>query len=375
VLAATIACVGLVSACGGTGIPADAVATVDGSPITKAALYHWIGITVNSRQAPGSKITRQPVPIPPDFTACIAFHRATDAKPGPGRPSIPTASLKTECQAAYTGALTPVMAFLITTDWFEGEAAAEGIKVSTATVRAQLSQDEAATVAQGTTPTAAALEQYLAAIGETSQDELYRIRGQVLSTKLGAKALAAAPKATPAEIATYYKANSYLFDKPETRDLRVVLVAKLATARRVIALLKTGTRFAKLARELSIDPKTKSRGGLLVGQAETASSLPTNLAAAVFKAPVGSLEGPIKTSRGYEVFRVQKITKARQEPLSQASASISSTMSQQRQAAANSAFLQTFDTKWLDLTKCAPGFAVSSTPRVCANAPTAAPQQ
>jgi foldase protein PrsA len=369
-LVAVVLCVVLVSACGSSGgVPSNDVAVVDGSPITIDALNHWIGIAVNSSATPTATVKRQPAPIPPDFTACVAYERANNPKPAKGQPAPTTASLKTECQQTYTGALNQVMFFLVTADWLQGETAADGIKVSASTVQSQLTQAEEATVAQGEFQSVPALLQYLAAIGETSQDELYRIKIAALSADLSNKAIAAAPKVTAAQISSYYTANKGMFGKPQTRNLRVVLVKKLVSANRVIALLHAGVSFPKVVKQFSIDPDTKSQGGVLDGQTLTGGSLEANLATAVFKAPLNAIEGPVKTSLGYEVFQVQKITPATQETLAQASATISSTLSQEYQKNTSAAFVKKFDAKWLKLTTCKAAYAVATTPPICTNAP------
>jgi parvulin-like peptidyl-prolyl isomerase len=335
-------------------------------------MNHWIAIAVSSA-SPVSSPKVQPAPVPPDFTACIVYHRANDPKPAKGQPAPATTALKAECQQAYASALAPVMNFLVTADWFQGEAAAEGVKVSTATVKAQLSRDEAATVSQGTVASPAQLRGYLAGIGETTQDELYRIGIQVLSDELTNKAIAAAPKPTGAQIAAFYAANRAKFSQPESRDVRVVRVKQLVVARRALAQLKAGVGFSTVVKRFSVDSSTNSRGGLLEGLTQATTSLTKNVAAAVFTAPVHAIRGPIHTTLGYEIFRVEKVTPATQQTLQQASSQISATLVVANQKAATAAFDKEFDAKWLRLTKCKAAFAVATNPPICRNAPAPSP--
>jgi parvulin-like peptidyl-prolyl isomerase len=357
-LAAAVSVV-LIAACGGSGggVPSNAVAVVDGSPITKASFAHWMQIAQNST-ATSATATHAPVPVPPDFTACVAYHKTNDPKPAKGQPAATTASLKTECQQAYTSALQQTMPFLITADWLQGEAAEQKIKVTPATVASQLKQIEAAQF-----PTPTALAEFLQESGETNADLLFRVRVDALSNDIRTKVTNSAPKPTPAAISAYYNKNKSKYGKPATRDLRVILVKTQASASRVLALLKSGSSFAKLAKQFSIDPDTKSKGGALIGQPQTA--LESNLGTAVFKAPLHKVEGPVKTTLGYEIFIVGKITPGTQQTLKQATASITSTLTTTAQTNRLNAFVKTFNAKWISRTTCATGFVVSD----CKGAP------
>jgi foldase protein PrsA len=367
--AAALVCAALICGCGGAGrVPSTAVAVVDGSPITTATLDHWIGIAVNSAASSPAAVKRQPVPIPPDFTACVAYRRANDPKPAKGR--APTmASLTQECRQAYDGALDDVMFFLVTAQWFQRQAAADHVTVTDAAVKAQVSSAEQAAVAQGEFASVPAMQRYLRSIGETSQDELYRGRIEALSSDLHNDALQDAPKVTRAEITAYYAAHRSTLEHPQTRDLRILLTKTLAPARRAIDLLRAGTSFSRVVREFSIDPETRARGGVLDGQTSGAGGLQSNLAKAVFAAPLRRLEGPLRTSSGYVVFSVQKITPAAPESLSEARSTITTTLIQQHLAQTGTEFIDDFSAKWLKRTQCSPAFAVPTSPPVCSNAP------
>jgi len=359
-LVAALLCLVLLAACGGTSVPSNAVAVVDGAVITKASFDHWLGIAENS-MATTASATHPPLPLPPDYTACIAYHRANDPKPAKGQPAATTASLKAVCEQAYTAGFQQTMPFLITADWLQGQAAEDKITVSSATVASQLKQIEAAQF-----PTPAALAQFLEQSGESNADLLYRVRVDALSNDLRTKVTNGAPKVTPAAVSAYYNAHKSSFGKPETRDLRVILVKTTKSASRVMALLKAGVSFSHLAKQFSIDTTTRSSGGALIGQ--TQSELEVNLGNAVFAAPLHKNEGPIKTTLGYEIFRVQKITPGTQQTLAQATASITSTLTTTNQNNTINAYVKKFDARWTSLTTCAKGFIVSD----CKNAPTPA---
>ncbi len=357
VLAAALLLVVLIAGCGGSSVPSNAVAVVDGAPITKASFNHWMQIAENSLQATTIG-GHAPVPVPPNFTACVAYHRTSDPQPAKGQPAPTLAALKTECQQAYQSGLSQTMPFLITADWLQGEAAEQNIKITDAKVAAQLKQIEAA---QFRTPTA--LAQFLQASGETNADLLFRVRVDALSNLIRTKITDSAPKVTPAAIQAYYNAHKSSFGKPETRDLRVILVKTPAVASRVLALLKAGVSFTHLARQFTIDTTTKKSGGALIGQ--TQSGLEVNLGTAVFAAPLHKVQGPIKTTLGYEIFMVQKVTPGTQQSLAQATALITQTLTQTNQSKTLNAFVKTFNAKWTSRTVCAAGYIVAD----CKNAP------
>jgi len=357
VLAATLLLVVLIAGCGGTSVPSDAVAVVDGAPISKASFNHWMQIAENSLQSTAIG-GHPPVPVPPDFTACVAFHKTSDPQPAKGQPAPTPAALKTECQQAFQSGLSQTMPFLITADWLQGEAAEQGIKITDAKVATQLKQIEAAQF-----PTPTALAQFLQASGETNADLLFRVRVNALSNEIRTKVTNSAAKATPAAIQAYYNAHKSVFGRPETRDLRVILVGTPAAAKRVLALIKKGVSFSQVARQFSIDTTTKKSGGALIGQ--TQAGLEVNLGTAVFAAPAHKVQGPIKTTLGYEIFIVQKVTPGTQQTLAQATPAITQTLTTTNQGKTLDGFVKKFNAKWISRTVCATGYIVAD----CKNAP------
>jgi parvulin-like peptidyl-prolyl isomerase len=347
----------LIAGCGGSSVPSNAVAVVDGAPITKASFNHWMQIAENSLQTTTIG-GHPPVPVPPNFTACIAYHKTSDPQPSKGQPVPTQAALKTECQQAYQSGLSQTMPFLITADWLQGEAAEQSIKITDAKVATQLKQIEAAQF-----PTPTALAQFLQASGETNADLLFRVRIDALSNQIRTKVTNSATKVKPAAIQAYYNAHKSTFGKPQTRDLRVILVSTPAAASRVLALLKAGVSFTHLARQFTIDTTTKKSGGALIGQ--TQAGLEVNLGTAVFAAPPHKVEGPVKTTLGYEIFMVQKITPGTQQSLAQATPTITQTLTQTNQSKTLNAFVKNFNAKWISRTVCATGYIVAD----CKNAP------
>jgi len=130
---AAIACAVAVPAavalgCG--GVPGNAVATVDGTEITKSSSDHWLNVAAKSGG-------QQSIPKPPDYTACIANKRKTLPKPAKGQPKTTDAQLKTQCKQEYSALRDQVLQLLISFQWIQKEAKAQGVKVTDAEVKKQ----------------------------------------------------------------------------------------------------------------------------------------------------------------------------------------------------------------------------------------------
>src|SRR5215218_10147600 len=95
-LAALMATAAIVAGCG--GVPGNAVAEVDDSPIEKASFDHWITVAAKA----GGQASAQP-PRPPDFTACIAAKKKAAAKPAKGQPKATDEQHKIQCRQEYEG--------------------------------------------------------------------------------------------------------------------------------------------------------------------------------------------------------------------------------------------------------------------------------
>jgi foldase protein PrsA len=351
-----------VAACGTSSpsLPKGAVATVGTATITTTTFRHWLAI-VEKSQATQASPSEAVAPLdPPRFVACIAFHKRTDGKAAAGRGGATPAALRVDCADAYDAARSAAVSFLISNDWFADEASSLGIKVGNGAVTQTL-----ATMKAHSFPTPARLHHFLAATGETSADLAYRARMVALTNAITAKVTGGKVTVTRSAISDYYASHRAAFDKPESRNLLLVRVARAAVARHIRALLGSGASFSSVAKRYSTDPASKGNGGALTGVTRT-----TGLAAAaeIFTASVGRLVGPVRTPFGYEIFRVQKINPPDKQTLAQATPTIAKTITAQRRQSVLAAFAQRFAARWRNLTMCAPGYLVAD----CKNAPPAA---
>ena len=99
----------------------------------------------------------------------------------------------------------------------------------------------------------------LKARGLSEDDVKQALREQIILDK----ALAKQVTVSPAQVKSYFEKNTAAYDKPASVQARHILVANLDTAQKVEAALKGGQNFASVAKQYSIDPGSKDKGGEL----------------------------------------------------------------------------------------------------------------
>ena len=339
-------------------VPSNAIAVVGSFAISKKSFAHWLVIASRLPYV-NTGTTPPPVPDPPRYKACIAATRAEYAKGA----KIPSASaLGTQCASRYNQLSQEVITLLAQDAWVQGEAYDEHARVTPAQV-------DAAWTSQSKTqfPTTAKLDNYLAESGFTVADVKWYLLFSLLQQAITTKADAGVSNVSQAAIASYYHAHLAQYTQTERRNLDLVLVASAATAAKVKSLLAGGAAFSTVAKKYSIDPTTKNTGGVANGiqpGEETA-----RLNAAIFTAPVGVLEGPLKTAFGYYVFKVSASTPKSTESLHAASRTIKAQIVSTREQAATNRLRTAFTTSWKSRTTCAAQYMDST---VCGNAPASA---
>jgi foldase protein PrsA len=345
--AVLFALIGL-SACG--GIPSDAVVQVDGTSLTKEAFSHWMSVAATST---GSAATGKPViPVPPDYSACIAHLAATSPKPAKGQSAPTTKQLKAQCEQQYKALSQEVLGFLISSQWVIGEAASLGVKVSDAEVKKEFEK-----IKNAQFPKAAEFEKFLASSGQTTSDLLLRVKLNMLSQRIQKKIVADKGKVTQAQIAKYYNENKSHYGSPEKRAVRIILTKTEAQAAAAKKEIESGKSFASVAKADSIDPTSKANGGLLkeVTKGEEEQALDS----ALFSAKTKVLGGPVKTPFGYYIYEVISITPGNQQPLSQVQSTIKQQLISTNQQHALSSFVKEFRKKWTAKTECRSGYVVA----------------
>jgi foldase protein PrsA len=332
------------SACGGGGIPGNAVAQINGTPITTATFKHWIRVAAVST-ASGSPAKSPVAPEPPYYTACIAHLKETAEK------TATPATLKKACEQQYKSFSQEVLGFLISSSWVLGEANSLGIKLSDKEVKKQFE-----TIKNQQFPKAADFEKFLATSGQSVSDLLLRVKLNMLSTKIQSKIIKSKSTVTPAQISKYYNENSSRYIQPEKRSVLVILTKTEAQAKSAKKEVESGKSFASVAKRVSTDPISKNNGGLLPevvkGQQEP------KLDAAMFAAKPNTLTGPLKTSYGYYVFEVKSVAPSSHQSLAQAQASIKGQLTAQQEQKALSDFVKRFKSRWKAKSDCRAAYVV-----------------
>jgi foldase protein PrsA len=349
----------VLSACGGGGVPGNAVVKIGGDSIKTTEFDHWLTVAATTQaQQSGATGAAAAVPDPPSYTKCIAAKKATAPKPAKGQPTPTDATFKTQCQTQYNGLRDQVVQFLISSAWIQGESTDNGVKISDTDVKKEFDKQR-----NQSFPKDADYTNFLKSSGYVQEDLLYQIKIRQLSTKLREKILKGSDKVSDKEIADYYNKNKERFAVPEKRDIRIVLTKTQAKAQQAKKALDSGQSFKKVAASYSIDQGTRDNGGLL--QAVPQGQQEKALDDATFKAPKGKIEGPVKTQFGYYVFQVDKISQGSQQTLDQAKASIKQLLVSQKQQKVLNDFVKKYQAKWKARTDCRKGYVVDD----CKNAP------
>ena len=258
--AAALAAVTLVAAgCGDSDeVPADAVAVVDGTTITRSSLD---GLLARAKKS---------------YTAQKrAFPKAGTSE--------------------YQSLQTQAVAYLVQREEYAREADKLGIDVTDQQIAKKV--DEVKKQYFGGSQ--AKFEKGLADQGYTKATLEEDIRSQLLTEGIYKKVTSDA-KVTDADVKSYYEKNRANYTVPESRSVRHILVKTKADADRIRALLVNGGDFAALAKANSIDPGSKDAGGkLTVSKGQTVAPFDK----AAFSLDTNELSQPIKTQFGYHLIQ------------------------------------------------------------------------
>jgi parvulin-like peptidyl-prolyl isomerase len=217
--------VALLAACGGGGsssVSNDAIATVNGTPVSKATFN---GLMI---------------------VACARYKAQGQACPKVGTPN-------------YTQLRSQAVTFLVQEEELQQQAKKLGVSVTQQDVNKQI-DEITKTYYKGSKA------QFLAALkkDDISLDQLvtYNLRPNLLSQKLQAK-VTSSVNVSEAAAQKYYGQNKAAFKTPETREVRHILVKNKSLAENIETQLKNGASFAVLAKKYSKDPGSAATGGKL----------------------------------------------------------------------------------------------------------------
>ena len=175
--------------------------------------------------------------------------------------------------------------------------------------------------------------------GMTEDDVRKAIRDNIIVDK----AVGGNVRVSDSDIAKFFQKNHAAFDKPAQFHARHILVADLKTAQMIEQKLKGGAKFEDLAKQYSIDPGSKDKGGDL-GQARSGQMVPS-FEKAAFSQPLNTVGPPVKSPFGYHIIEVLERTPGTKASLASAHDQIADQLRQQQEGPLVQPFLQSLMTK------------------------------
>lgn len=192
------------------------------------------------------------------------------------------------------------------------------------------------------------------------EDILTRVKIQMLTTQIQEQVAEEASVPSSSEVEAYYEAaKATQYTTPESRDIRVIKnkdKSKVEAAKAALEKDDSNQSWAKVAKKYSTDT-TKGNGGLQSAVAE--GTLGEPLDAAVFAAPQGEIEGPLREGSTWVVFEVMKVTPQKVQSLDEAKSQISAQLAEQANEQTLQSFVRSYSSRWTSRTFCDPDFAVA----------------
>ena len=302
VLLAVVVPAAVLAGCGGTKVPAGAIAAVGSGVVTQQ-----------------------------QFDA-IWSQAEAQYKNTAGASAFPKAGT-----AAYDQLKASIVNYLVQNEVIKQQADKLGVTVTAAALDARVKQ--ITTQVGGQTK----LDALLKKNAVTMADLKSQLQAQMLQDAVKAK-VASQTKLSDAQLLAYFNnpANKHQFQTAASVDARHVLVKTKAEALKVQKLLgadNTDAGWAKIAKQYSIDPGTKNNGGSLGNF--TADRMVKAFSDAAFALNVNQVSVPVHTQYGWHVIEVTKKTPASSQTFAQAKAQIKSTMLYTQQTAAWTKWLKT----------------------------------
>jgi foldase protein PrsA len=290
----------LLAACGGGGsgaVPADAIAQVGSTPITRA--------TFNSVMT----------------VACAKYKAQGQACPKVGTPT-------------YASIRQSAVAFLVGQEELTQEGEKLGVTVTQKDLDKQVAQIKKSYYSNSEKKFDAVLKKDDITL---SQLELYDLKPTLLGQKIQNK-VTSNIKVSDAAALKYYNQNKASFTTPETREVRHILVTTKALAEKIEKKIKNGASFAKLARKYSKDSGSAVQGGKLCVAHGTASGSCQPTVAPFDKATFSLSKNEISIVHsvyGWHVLQpISAITPAHKQTFAQVKSEIETNLaSQQKQTA------------------------------------------
>jgi parvulin-like peptidyl-prolyl isomerase len=260
----------------------------------------------------------------------------------------------------YEELKTAALSELLDTIWIQGEAEELGLSATPKQIATELAQ-----VKKQNFKTKAEYQKFLKTSHFTKADVLDRVKLQLLSTQIQERISATAPPPSSSEIADYYDATKDTqYTTAATRDVRILVnkdKSKVEKAKSLLEKDDSAASWKKVAAKYSLDPTSKSKGGLVAGISEEVLKEP--IKGAVFQTPTGELVGPVSYEGSNYLVEVEKLNPEKVQTLGEVRAQIKSQLTQQVAQEAFSGFVAEYQSKWRSRTFCADGYVIER----CAN--------
>src|SRR6185312_7961515 len=312
--AAALAAVTLVAAgCGDSDeVPADAVAVVDGTSITRSSLD---GLLARAKKS-------------------YAAQKRAFPKAG---------------TSDYQTLQTQAVAYLVQREEYAREADKLGIDVTDQQIAKKVEEVKK----QYFGGSQARFEKGLKDQGYTKATLEEDIRSQLLTEGIY-KQVTNDAKVTDADVKSFYEKNRSDYTVPESRSVRHILVKTKADADRIRTELVNGGDFAALAKANSIDPGSKDQGGkLTVSKGQTVAPFDK----AAFSLDTNQLSGPVKTQYGYHLIQpLTDVKQGRVTPFTEVRAQIKSQLLQQKKGDAVSQWVAKVEKEYKGKVSYATGY-------------------
>jgi parvulin-like peptidyl-prolyl isomerase len=312
--AAALAVLTVVAAgCGDTDeVPQDAVAVVDGTPISKSTLDELLARTKKTY--------------------------ATQKR------QFPKAGTQ-----EYQSLQTQAVAFLVQRQEYAREADKLGVKITDAQIQKKVDDVKKQYFGGDQKKFEAGLKAQSYTLEALREDA----RAQLVSEGIY-KDVTGAVKVSDAEAQQFYDENSTRYKVAESRVVRHILVKTKDEADKLRSEIENGADFATIAKQKSLDPGSKDQGGkLTVSKGQTVAPFDK----AAFSLDTNELSEPVKTQYGYHLIQPLTAVKAgRVTPFAEVRAQIKSQLLQQKKSDAVSAWVAKVEKEYKGKVSYATGY-------------------
>ena len=194
--------------------------------------------------------------------------------------------------------------------------------------------------------------------GLTEPQILQDLHAQLLSEKLYNK-VTANVKVTSKDIQAYYAEHKSDYSQAASRDVRHILVNNKKLADQLESQLKGGADFAKLAKKYSKDPGSAGNGGkLTVSKGQTVPQFDK----AAFTLKTNEISPPVHTQYGWHIIQaLSGIKPAKQTPLKDVSDSIKTQLLQTKKTDAMNKWVNGVKSEFSKKIRYQSGYAPSAT--------------